>query len=187
MMEYKISKNGVCSCVFEVGSPSKPTNVHFVIDDSVERLRSRLVKLMRTAIKKMKPDHGWVSWSTKIGKFNLYKDWELDEGFYDPWKSKYETLYLTVELETKNDVKHWKYSIKKRINKEYEGLEECPTCNDTTLLEHVVVRQGENLNVCKKCKDFDILIEKISKEIDLEDEKNKSKRQKIWVKDGVEG
>lgn len=168
MMKYSVNKkNGLCIATFESYGSNAITNVNIVVDSDITKLRKRVGNLIKQKIKSLRPDEGGVGWKTSIGDFNIYKETDYDD--YDILKSKYKYIKQILEIVPKNgDIKHRTLNEKKLVNPDYGGLEECPVCNKETLLECQVIRQGEKLMVCKACKKFDDLLEKISKKIDAE-------------------
>lgn len=167
-MKYSVDKKtGMCIATFESYGSNAITNVSIVVDHDITRLRKRMGNLIKQKIKGLRPDEGGVGWKTSIGDFNIYKETDYDD--YDIWKSKYKYIKQILEIvPKKGEITHKTISEKKIINPEYAELDECPVCDKKTLLEYQVIRQGEKLQVCKACKKFDDLLEKISKKIDKE-------------------
>jgi len=168
-MKYTVNKkNGLCIATFESYGSNAITNVNVVVDFDITKLRTRIGNLIKQKIKGLKPDEGGVGWKTSIGDFNIYKETDYDISV-DIWKSKYKYIKQVLEIvPKKGEITRRTIGEKKMINPDYEGLDECPSCNKETLLEYQVVRQGEKLLVCKSCKKFDNLLEKISKKIERE-------------------
>lgn len=169
-MKYAINqKIGSITAIFTVIHNRRRTDeCVMVIDHSIERLRTRLSKYMKIALRKIKPDGDMIQWHTKLGTFCIYRGFEYDNN-EQPCKSKYKQLYQYVELDSRKqglEVETRKYFIKKIVNDECEDLEECFVCNAKMAESFKIKQWGEMVSVCKKCKDFDTKLNKISKELD---------------------
>src|SRR3990167_657091 len=165
-MKYRTDKRGISMAVVETMNSKAVTTRHLVLDNNIERLRQRIGNFIKKQIKTLKPDVGGLGWETSIGNFFIYKETDYDD--LDIWKSKYKHIKLILEFAPKNgEITHRTLHTTKLINTEYEGLEECATCNTETILDDTIIRQGETLRVCKKCKDFDKLLEKLEKQIEV--------------------
>lgn len=168
-MKYSINKkNGIVCAIIQIHE-SNCTVQNVILDFNIDKLRKRIGNFIKTQIKKIKPEGNMVGWQTSIGDFTIYKELAYDN--WDIWKSKYR--YTDTKLEfapKKGEITHKTLTRRKNINPEYEGLGECEICNKIKILENSVDREGKIFKCCKKCKDFDKLLDKISKEIDAKEQ-----------------
>ena len=161
-MRYVLNNKTKSVCaVIETMDKRAVTTQNVFLDFDIANLRKRVGYFIIKQISKLKSNVGGVGWKTSIGQFFIYKEEHYDDDMFDVWKSKYLHTELILEFAPKQgEIKHTVLQSKKRINPDYEGLEEC-LCGTKTFLEYEIIRQGEKIKVCKKCKDFDTIMEKI--------------------------
>lgn len=164
-MQYKETKLGYIA-VIETTQPKGITQ-NVILHDNINKLRKLVGNFIVRTLKKIKPDGEMILWQTKIGQFCLFKDRKLDYSF-EPYKEKYD--YINTKLEfapKKGEIKTITIKSRRIINKEFEGLEECPNCCEKGLIEYSIKRMGKKILVCKKCQQFDKIIHKIDKKEEL--------------------
>ena len=169
-MKYRTTKQGIVSTTIESLDNKAITNVSILVDSNIDRLRKRVGKFIIDKIKQMKPDnHMMVGWKTAIGEFWIYKEDNYDVKL-DHWKCKYRHTETIMEFTPKEgEQKYIVLKSKKLMNPIYEGLEDCRNCDqENTLIDYTIIRDGKKIKVCKKCKDFDKLLTKIEKKIEME-------------------
>lgn len=177
-MQYiKNEKTKTITGLYEV--IKERNNVNMVIDFTVERLRTRLSKLMKKEMKNLRPDGNMLSWKTKLGNFCIYRDFEYSKDHeYD---SPFRNLFLYVELDPRKQGKEvWtkKYFIRKEPNPEFEDYEECSCGEHLKAMYRIKIRDNYEMR-CIKCKKFNRLMNQISKKLDKEQQLKNNKKIEV--------
>lgn len=169
-MQYMKNKKlgGSVTAIIHIHT-SKGDECNVILDFNIEKLRVRIGNFILKNIKKIRPEGSIIGWKTSIGDFYIYKEFSYDD--WDIWKSKYRYIKTVLEFKPKKgEIMHKLLSKTRSINPECELFDECPNCNKKTLLDYEIVRHGEKLKVCLKCKKFDKLLEKIERKLEKEQE-----------------
>lgn len=165
-MKYLTNKHGFVSATIQTMN-RKAITTNIIMDSNINSLRKRIGNFIQTQIKNMKLNEEMVMWKTSVGEFCIYKESSLDYCL-DYNKSKYKYIETKLEINPiKGDVRSIIIKSRKTINPEYEGLEECASCNIKTICNYKAKRWGEIVNICKKCKQFDTILDKLAKKEEL--------------------
>jgi len=174
-MRYGTSKEGIMTAIIGTLNSKAQTTQNVLVNFDKNSLRKMVGDFIKKQIKRMKPDAEMVMWKTSVGEFCIYKESSLDYCF-EPIKSKYKHIETKLEFAPKKGkIKTIVIKSRRFVNQDYEGFDECPNCNKKGLLDYTIVRREEKIKVCKKCKDFDKLLDKIEKKLKAEDKDPKKK------------